>query len=224
MVALSSNDREFEPDVDARASEQALVGGFAYDRASERWTWSVEVYRIHGFEPHDVVPTTELMRYHLHPDDRDDVLTRLWQAMAAGTPFREHFRVVDAQGTTRNVLALGTGRTGAAGGLRGQLIDVSDMHHQILSEDVGPAVEDFETNRAVIEQAKGILIQMLAVEADEAFDRLRAYSQQANVKVRYLAECLVAAAAQDRTDPTTAPGLTVDELFSIFSAATSSAD
>ena len=62
---------------------------------------------------------------------------------------------------------------------------------------------------------------MLAVDADEAFERMRAYSQHANVKVRFLAECLVAAAAQDRTSPTETPGLTVDEIFAIFSEATS---
>jgi ANTAR domain/PAS fold len=223
MVALSANDREYEQYTDGGAPAPALVGGFAYDRETDRWAWSTEVYHIHGFEPHDVVPTTELMRYHLHPDDGDAVLVRLWQAMEAGAPFSEHFRLVDAHGTTRNVLALGTGETGerSGPGLRGQLIDVSDMHHQILREDVGPVVEDFEANRAVIEQAKGILIQMLAVDADEAFDRMRAYSQHANVKVRHLAECLVAAAAQDRTNPTETPGLTVDEMFQIFSAATS---
>jgi hypothetical protein len=121
------------------------------------------------------------------------------------------------------VLALGTGETGGrlGAGLRGQMIDLSDFHHQILHEDVGSAVEDFEANRAIIEQAKGILIQMLAIDAEEAFACMRAYSQHTNVKVRFLAESLVAAAAQDRTGPTDAPGLTADEIFQIFSEATS---
>ncbi|MDX6358409.1 MAG: hypothetical protein QOH37_1463, partial [Nocardioidaceae bacterium] len=58
----------------------------------------------------------ELIRYHLHPDDGADVLVKLWHAMAAGAPFSEHFRLVDAHGTTRNVLALGTGaRAGGPG-------------------------------------------------------------------------------------------------------------
>jgi ANTAR domain/PAS fold len=221
MVALSANEREYEQDADREEPAPALTGGFSYDRQTDRWTWSTEVYRIHGFEPHDVVPTTELVRYHLHPDDGDAVLRKLWLAMDAGARFSEHFRLVDAHGTTRNVLVLGTGETGGREGLRGQMIDLSDVHHRILREDVGSAVEDFEANRAVIEQAKGILIQLLAVDADEAFARLRAYSQHANVKVRFLAECLVAAAAEDRTSATPAPGLSVDEIFQIFSAATS---
>ena len=144
---MSENDREYQQDLD-EAYRPALVGGFAYDRATDRWTWSTEVYRMHGFEPHDVVPTTELIRYHLHPDDGDAVLVKLWQALESGAPFSEHFRLVDANGTTRNVLALGTGETGSrsGAGLRGQMIDLSDMHHQIIREDVGPAVEDFQAN------------------------------------------------------------------------------
>jgi hypothetical protein len=151
---LSSNEREYEPDA-GEAATPGVAGGFAYDRRTDRWTWSTEVFRLHGFEPHDVVPTTELMRYHLHPDDGDAVLGKLWLAMDAGAPFSEHFRLVDAHGTTRHVLALGTGETDSrlGAGLRGQMIDVSDLRHQILNEDVGSAVEDFEANRAIIEQA-----------------------------------------------------------------------
>jgi hypothetical protein len=219
---LSSSEREFEQETGEDLAP-GVAGGFAYDRGTDRWTWSAEVFRLHGFEPHDVVPTTELIRYHLHPDDGDAVLERLWLAMGAGAPFSEHFRLVDAHGTTRNVLAVGSGETGSGlgAGLRGQMIDVTDLRHQILSEDVRPAVEDFEANRAIIEQAKGILIQMLAIDAEKAFDCMRAYSQHTNVKVRFVAECLVAAAARDRTIPAAAPGLTVHEIFEILSAVTS---
>lgn len=203
------------------------MGGFAYSRATDRWTWSPEVYRIHGFDPHDVVPTTELIRYHLHPDDDETLIDTLWQAMESGDPFSVHFRLIDAQGTPHNVLALGTAEatSGEAppAGLRGQMIDLTYMRDQILHDDLRPAVEDFEAHRAVIEQAKGIVIQLLSVDADEAFARMRAYSQYANVKVRYLAECLVAAAAQDRTPSGDVPGLTVDEIFAVFAAATAPA-
>jgi hypothetical protein len=174
-----------------------------------------------------VVPTTELIRYHLHPDEGETLIETLWRAMEVGGSFSVHFRLIDAHGTTRNVLAIGAGKTAdetGAAALHGQMIDVSEMADQIIHEDLRPVVEDFEANRAVIEQAKGIVIQMLSVDADEAFDRMRAYSQHANVKVRFLAECLVAAAAQDRTPSKDAPGLTVDEVFRVFAAATSSLD
>jgi hypothetical protein len=227
---LSENERErdVDPDLDTDAdATPALVGGFAYSRGTDRWTWTPEVYRIHGFEPHDVVPTTELIRYHLHPEDGDTLIETLWRAMDAGEPFSVLFRLVDAGGTTHNVLALGTAEpTGAdrAEGLRGQMIDLTYVRDQIVHDDLRPVVEDFRTNRAVIEQAKGIVIQLLSVDADEAFERMRAYSQHANVKVRYLAGCLVAAASADRTSIEDSPGLTVEELFRVVTSATTLPD
>jgi GAF domain-containing protein len=47
-------------------------------------------------------------------------------------------------------------------------------------------------SRAVIEQAKGILMAEQHIGAEEAFDRLAALSQQANVKLREVAARLVA--------------------------------
>ena len=79
-------------------------------------------------------------------------------------------------------------------------------------------VDDFRAHRAVIEQAKGIVIQLFAVDADEAFDRLRAASQAANVKVRDLAEYLVVAAAQDRTPGKTANTLDLAEILEVLAA------
>jgi hypothetical protein len=48
-------------------------------------------------------------------------------------------------------------------------------------------VYEFSTNRAVIEQAKGMLMFVYGIEADAAFDILREQSQQHNVKLRLIA-------------------------------------
>ena len=46
----------------------ALAGGasqpvarYRYDARSRTWWWSRDMYLLHGFEPGEVVPTTELM-------------------------------------------------------------------------------------------------------------------------------------------------------------------
>ena len=207
------------------ADDAPLVGGFTYDGSLDRWSWSPEVFQIHGFEPHDVVPTTALIRFHAHPDDRDSVAATLAEAMAEPGSFNLAFRLVDAHGDTRRVLLLGTGSQpdGDTAGtptsavrLRGQLVDLTSLQDQILHEDLGPMVDDFRAHRAVIEQAKGIVIQIFAVDADEAFDRLRAASQAANVKVRDLAEYLVVAAAQDRTPGKSANTLGLSEILEVL--------
>jgi GAF domain-containing protein len=52
-------------------------------------------------------------------------------------------------------------------------------------------MEDALRSRAVIEQAKGILMAERAVDANAAFDLLRAASQRENVKLRDIAQRLV---------------------------------
>ena len=47
------------------------TGAFRYDVTNDRWWWSDEVYRMHGFEPGEVVPTTAMILAHKHPDDRE---------------------------------------------------------------------------------------------------------------------------------------------------------
>ena len=170
-----------------------------------------------------MVPTTQLIRFHAHPDDRDAVAATLAGAMAEPGSFNLAFRLVDAHGDTRRVLLLGTGSALDGPGtsavhLRGQLVDLTSLQDQILNEDLGPMVDDFRAHRAVIEQAKGIVIQLFAVDADEAFARLRAASQAANVKVRDLAEYLVVAAAQDRTPGKTANTLGLPEILEVLAA------
>jgi hypothetical protein len=205
-----------------RNDEGPLVGGFSYDAGQDRWTWSQEVFHIHGFEPHDVVPTTELIRFHAHPDDRDAVEETLAGAMTSPGSFTLAFRLVDAQGGLRRVLMLGQGSERSQGTLRlrGQLVDLTPLQEEILNDDLAPVVDDFRAHRAVIEQAKGIVIQLFAVDADEAFDRLRASSQAANVKVRDLAQYLVVAAAQDRTPGKGENNLGLNEILEVLAADT----
>ncbi len=203
-----------------REDEGPLVGGFSYDAAQDRWTWSPEVFAIHGFQPHDVVPTTELIRFHAHPDDREAVAEALADAMAAPASFTLTFRLVDARSDLRRVLMLGRGSESSPGvvNLRGQLVDLTPLQEEILNDDLSPMVDDFRAHRAVIEQAKGIVIQLFSVDADEAFDRLRACSQTANVKVRDLAQYLVAAAAQDRTPGKVENSLGLAEILEVLAA------
>ena len=58
---------------------------------------------------------------------------------------------------------------------------------------VTAAVSDFAKSRALIEQAKGVLIAAYGVNADDAFSILRQRSQDSNIKVKDIAAQLVAA-------------------------------
>jgi hypothetical protein len=121
---------------------------------------------------------------------------------APGASFSASYRIVDAARDLHHVVAVGRrtrGPDGQVACLNGLLVDVTEASRRIDTDEMERAIEDFTTHRAVIEQAKGVLVQLLAVDAEEAFLLLRHISQHENVKVRDLAEILVDAAANDRT-------------------------
>jgi GAF domain-containing protein len=60
-------------------------------------------------------------------------------------------------------------------------------------------LEEALESRAVIEQAKGVLMARERVDADEAFDRLRHQSQHRNVKLREVAHDVVASTRLDHS-------------------------
>jgi len=79
------------------------MGWFTYVVATDEWTWSERLYAMHGFEPGKVVPTTELLLAHKHPQDRAHTSLVLDEVVAAGQPFCCRHRIVDAQHNVRVV-------------------------------------------------------------------------------------------------------------------------
>lgn len=57
-------------------------------------------------------------------------------------------------------------------------------------------LEEALQSRAVIDQAKGILMEREKISADEAFEQLKSISQRSNIKVRELAQRIVHDAVQ----------------------------
>jgi PAS domain-containing protein len=73
--------------------------------------------------------------------------------------------------------------------------------HDRLTELAGQ-LEDALSSRAVIDQAKGIIIARYGCDPDEAFQRLVKVSRSKNVKVRELARMLVMRTQRPSTHPT----------------------
>jgi hypothetical protein len=58
---------------------------------------------MHGYEPGTVVPTTELLLDHKHPDDRQQVAAVL-DLVLQGEPFSSRHRIIDTAGQTHGWL------------------------------------------------------------------------------------------------------------------------
>ena len=76
-------------------------------------------------------------------------------------------------------------------GTQGFYIDVTPTAQQLRSS-MTEAVAEFTENRAAIEQAKGVLMYVYRITADTAIELLIWRSQNSNVKVRALAEQVLA--------------------------------
>lgn len=169
-------------------------GPFRYNVVAKSWWWSDDLYRIHGFEPGDVVPTTDLFVRHKHPDDAAVATAIILNAFSSGEPFALWHRIIDARMRTRTVVSVGEGVYDEAGELvevRGYMVDVTGSKRSQTARDVDEAVRRSAESRGTIEQAKGIVMATLGVDADEAFSRLKRRSQNTNVKLRDLAHALI---------------------------------
>ena len=174
---------------------RASVGRYRLDLTTGRWAWSDEVYAMHGFAPGEVVPTTELVLSHKHPEDRDRVDHVLRNAAATGQPFSSVHRIIDAQGRTRTLAVTGQAKrdpgSGAIIELAGYFIDVTAASREQAQREASASIRASAESRASIEQAKGVVMVSFGVDDDEAFARLREASNQRNVPVRDLAAGLV---------------------------------
>ncbi len=181
--------------------EQALAGGtpervgwFRFHFSDERWEWSDEVQILHGYEPGTVTPTTELVLSHKHPDDYRQIAATLDEMRRDHRPFSTRHRIIDTGGEVHEVVVIGdrlTDESGRVVGTHGFYVDVTP-NEAMTKAMVSAALTEITENRAVIEQAKGMLMLVYRVDPDTAFELLRWRSQESNVKLRVLAEQLLA--------------------------------
>lgn len=168
------------------------VGTFEYHYDSDTWIWSDTVARMHGYEPGTVEPTTELVLSHKNPEDLANVKALLKKSSA---PFSGRHRIRTTTGEMRTVVVVGevvTDEHDKVIATRGFYIDVTEALREDVQREVGAELATIVAHRAVIEQAKGMLMVLYHMGPDAAFDILRWRSQETNIKLHDVAAELVA--------------------------------
>lgn len=180
--------------------EQALagapqrVGWFRFYFDDQRWEWSEQVQRMHGYQPGTVTPTTELVLEHKHPEDRSEVKQTIDDMLLTRRPFSTRHRIIDTGGVVHQVVVVGdrlTDDDGATIGTHGYYVDITPITDRSREDLITARVAEITEHRAVIEQAKGMLMLVYGLDEDAAFDLLRWRSQSSNVKLRELAEMVL---------------------------------
>ncbi|MFF2622932.1 PAS and ANTAR domain-containing protein [Oerskovia jenensis] len=171
------------------------VGQFVLTVRTGEWWWSDGLYEMHGFKPGEVVPTTELMLAHKHPDDRARVQALLADACLSGEPFACVHRIIDANGHTRTLGVVGRGRKEPGSDqvtqVSGYFVDLTITQRELSQREASAAIQASAKSRAVIEQAKGAVMTVYGMSENEAFDLLRHHSSVTNESIRHLARRLM---------------------------------
>lgn len=162
------------------------AGTFHLDVATRRFEWSDGLFRLHGYERGEVVPTIELLLSHKHPADRARAGEILAEVIRAGGRFCIYHRIIDARRRVHQVLTSGEGITDADGNVTavdGLMLDLTSTLRRETEQRAHDAVEGATATRSVIDQARGILMGRLLISSDAAFELLVGYSSQRNLKV-----------------------------------------
>ena len=184
------------PDLSDTPALSGRIGSFRYWFDDDVWEWSPEVAVMHGYLHDEVVPTTDLLRSHKHPDDRATFDALVATMRETRTHFSSRHRIVDTGGRVHSVAVIG--RTFADGGRvagsEGYYVDLGVIVGDSVRAQVDSRVQDFREHASPIEQAKGMLMVMYGIDEERAFDVLRWRSQQENRKLRDLCRAIVNAA------------------------------
>lgn len=211
-------DDRYEPVLAAMAGGTGEpLGWFDYDVVSGAWSWSASLFRMHGFEPGEIVPTTQIFVAHKHPEDRQHTDEVLAAVLETGQPFCCRHRIITSRQQVRTVVTIGRGvldRNGVVRRVHGYFVDITNAARQATNAEIQEAVEKSAEGRADIEQAKGALMAVQGMSADDAFAVLRWHSSHANIKLRDIARLLT----QGMSEPLT-PGETANQRISRLLAA-----
>jgi PAS domain S-box-containing protein len=113
----------------AAAEQITQTGSWEWDARTSELSWSAELFRIYGLEPHAREVTFELFLSMLHPDDRPRVQAEVSAALARGGRFHYIERIVRPDGAIRQLDTIGEVVVDAGGapvGLIGTCRDVTD--------------------------------------------------------------------------------------------------
>ena len=183
---------------------------------SGRWVWDGEMFAMLGRSVDTGPASIGLLLSHVADDDQEVLTTAFRAAVEEWRPFLLPCRLRVRDGSSRSVLVMVElmeseptgfsmadlvhvdGLQSASGPwLSGCVIDLTELHASAAQVETQLAVIEATRHRAVIEQAKGMVMMACRVDADTAFALLSRRSQDSNTKLHDLAAQVVA----ERTVP-----------------------
>lgn len=193
------------------------TGLVEYFFADGIFRWSDDLYRIYGYERGDVVPSMDMALAHVEPADREAVQAFWDRVSVSGGPSSVYVSIRDRKDRQHKLMFSADFilEEGAPVGVWGVVVDLTQSIHTDRHQLATEAVAASARNRAIIEQAKGILMGRTGITAEEAFELISQQSQALNKKAYAVAQEIVDRAARrspaqqnpgSRQDPRTPQG------------------
>ncbi|WP_319244113.1 response regulator [uncultured Propionivibrio sp.] len=120
------------------ALRAARAGCWDWDIASDRWTWSPELFHVYGLDGASVEACADAWRSVLHPEDRDLAVSGFAEAVAERRPLSIEYRIVTASGDVRWILERGDicgDRGGDSDVMTGVTIDITEQKENAIELD-----------------------------------------------------------------------------------------
>ncbi len=125
------------------AQEVSLLGSWKWEFGSNVVTWSDQMFRLLGYEPEEVIPSSEIAKSHVHPDDLDLYVTSIDQALKNQKNFSFVNRVVCRNKTQKWVHSHGNIVFDENDNPKGMLGTVQDITKQKKIEEALRYAEGF---------------------------------------------------------------------------------
>lgn len=113
------------------AQEIAKLGSWEWDIASDHITWSRELYKLFGIQPHAIDLKYDTYLKLIHPDDAPLLNKKIHQSVKKKVPFAVEHRIIMPDGSIKYVRSIGQPRLNSHGTvitLAGTAQDVTEMH------------------------------------------------------------------------------------------------
>lgn len=126
---LAEHDGKRRAELLELAEEVSRTGHWYIDLVAESFSWSPEIYRIHGLDPDTFIPDFASSIEAYHPEDRSRAAGLFLRAVEHGEPFDFELRLIRPNGAIRLVHSIGRPERDELGyvvGIFGVFRDITD--------------------------------------------------------------------------------------------------
>jgi PAS domain S-box-containing protein len=165
----------------SRAQQIAHIGDWEWELATNKVHWSDELFRIYGYEPHEVAPDYGLVVNAMHPDSRNEFLGAIDAALKGERPFEMDYKFFRNDGSEAVLHTIGQVLYDSGGNPERMLGTVQDITEHKRAED--KLRESEEKFRTIFDNAnEGVLIADIATkkffEANRSICEMLGYTKE----------------------------------------------